>query len=113
VKARATTTVDVYRDADPDDSDGYLDPTETPGPPIHENIPFSIIERTQRVADATAGSMVPITYLVGRCGAEHDVQQGDRVFDHEDDSWYAVSQVTWPQSPVALLDRRMELRRVQ
>lgn len=111
MKARATTTVDVHRDAVADDTDGYGDATETAGPPVYEGIPFSIIEQTQRAPDPTSGSLVPVTALIGRCGAEHDVRKGDRVNDRRDGAWYAVLQVSYPQSPAGTLDRRLELTR--
>lgn len=109
MKARATTLVDVHRDADTGDSDGYGDATETPGPPVYEGIPFSIIEQTQRAPDPTSGSLVPVTALIGRCGAEHDVRTGDRVQDRKDGAWYAVLQMSHPHSPAGTLDRRFEL----
>jgi hypothetical protein len=110
VKALATTRVDVHRDADAGDSDGYGDETETAGPPAYEDIPFSIIERTQRVPDPTSGNFIPVQGYAGRCGAEHDVRKGDRIQDRKDGAWYAVAEVTTPQNPAVMLDRRMDLK---
>lgn len=111
MKAKATTTVDVHRDADTEDRDGYQDETETTGPPVYENIPFSIIEQTRRAPDPTSGSLVPVSALIGRCGAEHVIRKGDRIHDRLDGAWYAVADATHPQSPIGTLDRRLELTR--
>lgn len=107
--ARATTRVDVLRDADTTDRDGYGDETETDGPPLYEGIPASIIEQTQRTPDATAGALVPVTATTGRVGGELDVRVGDRLRDLADGRIYAVTKVSQPQSPVRLQDKRMEL----
>ena len=111
MRARATTTVTVHRDADTSDRDGYGDETETPGAPVYTGIPFSIIEQTRRVPDATTGNLVAVSALVGRCGGEHDIRTGDRVED-TDGSFYAVEDVTRPQSPIGLTDLRLSLQKV-
>lgn len=111
MKAKATTLVDVHRDADSTDSDGYGDDTETTGSPVYEAVPFSIIEQTRRTPDPTSGDLVPVSALIGRCGSEFDVRKGDRLHDRGDGAWYAVSDATKPQSPVGTLDRRLELTR--
>lgn len=108
--ARATTTVDVHRDADTEDRDGYGDETETPGPPVYEALPFSLIEQTQRRPDTTSGTLVAVTALVGRCDGYRDVREGDRVQDRRDGAWYAVTAVSQPQSAYVVLDKRLELR---
>lgn len=112
VRSRATTTVDVHRDADTADRDEYADETETAGTPVYVGIPFSLIERTQRVPGVTTGSFINITALVGRSGAEHAISTGDRVQDKRTGWWYSVTQVSHPQNPALTLDRRYELRRV-
>lgn len=112
MKARATTTVDVHRDADATDVDGYGDETETAGAAVYSRIPFSLIERTRLVPDASLSGMVPVSIHVGRCGSEYDIRRGDRVQDvGGDGAWYAVADVAKPQSPVGTLDRRLTLRR--
>ena len=114
MKARATTTVDIHRDADTADADDYGDETETPDPAgaVLKAIPFSLIERTRMVPDANLSGMIPVSVLVGRCGGEHEVRRGDRVHDLRDGRWYSVTDSSRPQSPVGLLDRRLTLRRV-
>ena len=112
MRARATTRVDVHRDADPGDSDGYGDETETAGAAVYEGVPFSLIERTQRVPDVTSGNFIPVSGFTGRCGSEFDIHRGDRIRDTGDDSWYAVSDVTHPQNPAVTLDLRLDLRKV-
>lgn len=106
--AAATTVLELYRDTDPDDSDGYGDETETGTDPLYSGIPASVIEQTQRVPDPASGNLVPVSALVGRVGALVDVQVGDRLKDR-DGSWYAVLAIHQPQSPVTVLDKRLEL----
>lgn len=119
MRALATTSVDVHRDADSGDSDGYGDETETPDPagPEYEGIPFSIIEKTSRIPDPTSGNFVPVSGFFGRSGAEHEIRQGDRIHDpagaaDDEGDWYAVASVSHPQNPAMTLDRRYELRKV-
>ena len=113
MRAKATTLIDVHRDADTSDSDGYGDETETAGAgPVFEGIPASIIERTQRVPDPTSGNFIPVSGVVGRVGSEHALQRGDRIQDTSDGAWYSVTDVTRPQNPAVTLDLRLDLRKV-
>lgn len=110
--AKATTRADVLRDADPSDTDGFGDETETPGPAVHEAVPVSIIEKNQRVVDPTSGTTVLVTYHVGRCSGLLDVRVGDRLQDRRDGVVYSVSAVSQPENPVRVLDKRLELTKV-
>lgn len=112
MNARATTTVDILRDADTSDTNEYGDETETAGPAIYSGQPASIIEQTQRVRDATVGGLVPVTYTVGRVSGMLDVRTGDRVKDLGDGRIYAVTAVHQPQSPWRVQDKRLELEHV-
>jgi hypothetical protein len=111
VWARATTRVDILRDANPTDSDGFGDETETAGPNVYTDVPFSLIERSQRAPDPTAGTLVLVTALVGRCDGRLDVRVGDRIKDRGDGKVYGVSAVNQPQNPARLLDKKLELTR--
>lgn len=113
--ARATTTVDILRDADTEDTDGYGTETETPEtpvPPGRLNVPASVIEMTRRVPDVSSGGMVKMTFTVGRVSGVLDVQPGDRLVDHHDGRTYAVRDVSQPQSSVRLQDKRLELEAI-
>lgn len=109
--AGATTVVELWRDTDPDDSDGYGDDTETGTDPLYTGIPASIIEQSQRAPDPGSGDLVNVAALVGRVGSLVDVREGDRLHDPATDEWYAVQRVHHPQSPVMVLDKRLELSR--
>lgn len=108
--AGATTVVELWRDTDPNDSDGYGDDTETGTDPLYTGIPASIVEVSQRAPDPAAGDLVNVSALVGRVGSLVDVQEGDRLKDR-DGTWYSVLRVHQPQSPVVVLDKRLELSR--
>lgn len=107
--AKATTRADVLRDVDTTDRDGFGDETETAGPPVYAGVPVAIIERTQRVPDATSASMVTVAYLVGRCSGLLDVRTGDRLLDLRDGWLYGVQGVSQPSNPVRVLDKRLDL----
>lgn len=108
--AGATTVVELWRDTDPNDSDGYGDPVETGDLPLYTGIPASIIEKSQTVPDPANGALVNVSAYVGRVGSLVDVVEGDRLKDR-DGSWYAVLRVHQPSSPVTVLDKRLELSR--
>lgn len=110
MRARATTVVDIFRDADDTDADQYGDETETGTDPLTSGVPASIIEQTRRAPDTTSGDLVPVSALVGRVGGDVDVRKGDRLRDR-DGAFYAVLSVRQPQSPIGQLDRVLELRR--
>lgn len=128
--ALATTLIDVYRDATPGSDEEtdvtrneWGDEVDTPRPdtdadddtdpdPLTRGIPASIIERTRRVPDENGGNLVPVTFIVGRVSGDVDVRPGDRLYDRNHGAWYAVEDATQPQSPVMLLDRRLELVKV-
>lgn len=127
--AQATTVVDVYRDLTPGSEpvdvtyDEWGNEIETPRPdtaadpdtdpdPLLRGVPASIIERQRRFPDPTSGSLVTVSFHVGRVGSEVDVRQGDRLFDRGDARWYRVADVSRPQNPVVRLDQRLELAKV-
>lgn len=110
--ARATTLVEILRDDDTEDYGGYGDTSEADSPVIAGNVPASIIEQTQRRPDPTTGNLVAVTALIGRVGSRTDVAKGDRIRDLSDGRLYAVVEVVQPQSPIRVLDKRLELEYV-
>lgn len=117
----ATTTVDIYRDADADAPESeqirnpYGDEIETDATPtngtetpVYIDVPASIIEKSQRVRD-DSGGLRPVRYVVGRVHSGVDVRERDRLHDHRDGAWYSVEGVAQPQSPMMTLDVRLEL----
>lgn len=124
--AVATTTIDVYRDADaalPDasrDTDGWGDEVETPRAdanadgkpdPIIPGIPAALLEKSRRVFDPTSGDQRLVVYSMAQVTGNTDVRRGDVVVDQRTGYSYSVTEVVQPISGALVRDLQIDLER--
>jgi hypothetical protein len=80
--------------------------------PQYQHIPVKLSELNRLDTDPTSGRARTIHHLVARCGADVDIQDGDRLLDEQTGLIYALSSVSAPRSAMSVNDLRLDLQRV-
>jgi hypothetical protein len=85
---------------------------EVPGTtPAVSGVPMSLIERTRLVRDPSTGELRRVAYVAGRCKADTDIRESDRIRDARTGVVYMVLGRRTAGSIVGLEDLELDLLR--
>jgi hypothetical protein len=78
----------------------------------YQHIPMKISELNRLDTNPTSGRPRTIHHVVARCGADVDIQDGDRLLDEQTDLIYTLSAISAPRSAMGVNDLRLDLQQV-
>jgi hypothetical protein len=106
--ARPNTTVSILRGTSTNVHGDVTDADTAQ----YRHVPMKISERNRLDTDPTSGMPRTVHHLIGRCGADVDIQDGDRLLDEQSGAIYALSSLSAPRSAMSVNDLRLDLQRV-
>lgn len=108
MRALATTRVSVLRGTG---TSLFDDPTDT-GTVVTVGVPISIVETQRSTTGHVDDRQKTVLTFTGRCNANVDIRQGDRLLDRDGVTYYNVVAATTVSNPITGNDRRLDLERV-
>lgn len=109
---RPTTYVAVLRTSPSDLTDEFGDPLDNETVASSGN-PFSIIMQSKRQFLPSENRTTTVETILGRCRANVDVKNTDRLKDQRTGFIYMIESVVHPQDPIGAAAQSFILRRVQ
>jgi hypothetical protein len=109
---RPTTLVTVLRTSPSNNTDEFGDPEDNETESSTGN-PFSIIMQSKRVFVPAENRTTIVQTIAGRCRANVDVKETDRLKDERTGYLYMIESIVEPQDPIGAAAKSFLLKRVQ
>lgn len=109
---RPTTYVSILRTSPSDLTDEYGDPEDNESV-ASSGHPFSIIMQSKRQFLPSENRTTIVQTILGRCRANVDVKETDRLKDERTGFIYMIESIVHPQDPMGAAAKSFILRRVQ
>lgn len=109
---RPTTLVTVLRTSPGDLTDEFGDPEDNETVSSTGN-PFSIIMQSKRQFLPSENRTTIVQTIAGRCRANVDVKETDRLKDERTGYLYMIESIVEPQDPIGAAAKSFILRRIQ